>query len=211
MRKISSREVLDRSSPPSVFITDPKVSFTLMYPHVFTFSHIFSVCSLFSQVKLPLREEPVFRQHHPPPPSSSRSYDSPSSSSPASSNNDPPPPISRSAASFSRLPTPPPLNFNSSGKLWPLGMPPPPPPASMAEATGLSAAPLSGEQEEAAVESSMEDPCMSSFLGKIKAFEKMDHFARARRILEMQQAHNAKVDPAQRWAVIQSEGPRWVG
>uniref|UniRef100_H3CF95 Tight junction protein 2b (zona occludens 2) n=1 Tax=Tetraodon nigroviridis TaxID=99883 RepID=H3CF95_TETNG len=144
MRKISSREVLDRSSPPSVFITDPKV-------------------------KLPLREDPVFRQHHPPPPSSGRSYDSPSSSSPASSNNDPPPPISRSAASFSRLPTPPPLNFNSSG-----------------------------EQEEAAMESSVEDPSMSTFLGKIKAFERMDHFARARRILEMQQAQNAKLELSQK-------------
>lgn len=38
---------------------------------------------------------------------------------------------------------------------------------------------------------------MRSFLGKIKTFEKMDHFARARRILEMQQAQDAKVDPAQ--------------
>ncbi|XP_056890282.1 tight junction protein ZO-2-like isoform X2 [Takifugu flavidus] len=173
IRKISSREVLDRSSPPSVFITDPKV-------------------------KLPLREDSVFRQHHPPPPSSSRSYDSPSSSSPASSNNDPPPPISRSAASFSRLPTPPPLNFNSSGKLWPLGMPPPPPASSMAGAAGHSPGTVPREQEEAAVESAVEDPSMRSFLGKIKAFEKMDHFARARRILEMQQAQNAKLEISQK-------------
>lgn len=57
-------------------------------------------------------------------------------------------------------------------------------------------------QEEAAVESGVEDPSMRSFLGKIKAFEKMDHFARARRILEMQQAQNAKVDPAQGWAIF---------
>lgn len=150
-------------------------------------------CFLFCQVKLPLREDSVFRQHHPPPPSSSRSYDSPSSSSQASSNNDPPPPISRSAASFPRLPTPPPLNFNSSGKLWPPGAPPPPPAPSVAAAAGRSPGPASREQEEAAVE----DPSMRSFLGKIKAFEKMDHFARARRILEMQQAQNAKVEPAQ--------------
>lgn len=162
-------------------------------------AQIFSICFFFfCQVKLPLREDPVFRQHHPPPPSSSRSYDSPSSSSPASSNNDPPPPSSRSAASFSRLPTPPPLNFNSSGKLWPLGAPPPPP-ASVAEAH--PAGPLCREQE-AAVESTVEDPSMRSFLGKIKAFEKMDHFARARRILEVQQAQNAKVGPAQGWAII---------
>lgn len=66
----------------------------------------------------------------------------------------------------------------------------------MAEAAGHSAGGLAGEQEEAAMESSVEDPSMSTFLGKIKAFERMDHFARARRILEMQQAQNAKVDPA---------------
>lgn len=140
------------------------------------------------QVKLPLRDDPPYRQHHPPPPSSSRSYDSPSSSSPASSNNDPPPPISRSAASFSRLPTPPPLNFNSSGKLWPPGALPPPPPPCVAEAAGHSPGTLTREEE-----AGVEDPSMRSFLGKIKAFEKMDHFARARRILEMQQAQNAKV------------------
>lgn len=168
---------------------------------VYISTQIFSICFLFCQVKLPLREDPVFRQHHPPPPSSSRSYDSPSSSSPASSNNDPPPPISRSAASFSHLPPPPPLTFNSSGKLWSLGLPPPPP-ASMAEAVAHPAGTLSREQEETAVESTVEDPSMNSFLGKIKAFEKMDHFARARRILEMQQAQNAKVDPAQGWAIL---------
>uniref|UniRef100_A0A674PS21 Tight junction protein 2b (zona occludens 2) n=1 Tax=Takifugu rubripes TaxID=31033 RepID=A0A674PS21_TAKRU len=131
IRKISSREVLDRSSPPSVFITDPKVSVTLL-------------------------------------------------------------------ASFSRLPTPPPLNFNSSGKLWPLGMPPPPPASSMAGAAGHSPGTVPREQEEAVVESAVEDPSMRSFLGKIKAFEKMDHFARARRILEMQQAQNAKLEISQK-------------
>uniref|UniRef100_A0A674P7G9 Tight junction protein 2b (zona occludens 2) n=1 Tax=Takifugu rubripes TaxID=31033 RepID=A0A674P7G9_TAKRU len=106
--------------------------------------------------------------------------------------------LDRSTASFSRLPTPPPLNFNSSGKLWPLGMPPPPPASSMAGAAGHSPGTVPREQEEAVVESAVEDPSMRSFLGKIKAFEKMDHFARARRILEMQQAQNAKLEISQK-------------
>lgn len=181
-----------------------------------------SICSgsnvpLLGQVKLSLREDPVLisgstnphhhhRQHHPPPPSSSRSYDSPSSSSPASSNNDPPPPISRSAASSGPLPPPPAHHFNSCGKLRPLGAPQPPPvpkPSSFgstAEVAVHSPLALSSAtvaacrlQQEAAEDSPVEDPSMRSFLGKIKAFEKMDHFARAQRILEVQEAHNARV------------------
>uniref|UniRef100_A0A674NJ93 Tight junction protein 2b (zona occludens 2) n=1 Tax=Takifugu rubripes TaxID=31033 RepID=A0A674NJ93_TAKRU len=154
IRKISSREVLDRSSPPSVFITDPKVSVTLLGV---------LLIRLFINGSLFLEEH-------------SASVDS----------------------SFSRLPTPPPLNFNSSGKLWPLGMPPPPPASSMAGAAGHSPGTVPREQEEAVVESAVEDPSMRSFLGKIKAFEKMDHFARARRILEMQQAQNAKLEISQK-------------
>uniref|UniRef100_A0A672Z6T1 Tight junction protein ZO-2-like n=1 Tax=Sphaeramia orbicularis TaxID=375764 RepID=A0A672Z6T1_9TELE len=42
------------------------------------------------------------------------------------------------------------------------------------------------------------DPSMKSFLGKIKAFEKMDHFARAQRILELQEAQNARLEIAQK-------------
>uniref|UniRef100_A0AAQ4RT70 Tight junction protein 2a (zona occludens 2) n=1 Tax=Gasterosteus aculeatus aculeatus TaxID=481459 RepID=A0AAQ4RT70_GASAC len=38
-----------------------------------------------------------------------------------------------------------------------------------------------------------EDPANTSFQGKIKAFEKMDHLARAQRILELQEAENARV------------------
>lgn len=51
--------------------------------------------------------------------------------------------------------------------------------------------------EEAAEDSPVEDPSMRSFLGKIKTFEKMDHFARAQRILEVQEAQNARVGIAQ--------------
>ncbi|XP_037341227.2 tight junction protein ZO-2a isoform X7 [Pungitius pungitius] len=43
-----------------------------------------------------------------------------------------------------------------------------------------------------------EDPANKSFLGKIKAFEKMDHLARAQRILELQEAENARLELAQK-------------
>ncbi|XP_074525674.1 tight junction protein ZO-2b isoform X2 [Halichoeres trimaculatus] len=194
MRKISSHEVLSRSSPPPVFLTE--------------------------KVKLSLRDTPVLissstslhhhhRQHHPPPPSS-RSYDSPSSSSPASSNNDPPPPISRSTG-FSGPPPPPPLHhFSSSSNLRSLGAPQPPPGpkppssgGSMSEGTVHSPAlPGAGvtvcRQEESAEDSPVDDPSLRTFKGKIKAFEKLDHFARAQRILEVQEAHNARLEIAQK-------------
>ncbi|KAE8291525.1 Tight junction protein ZO-2 Tight junction protein 2 [Larimichthys crocea] len=197
MRKISSREVLNRCSPPPVFLPENKV-------------------------KLSLRDDPVLMsgstsphhhhsQHHPPPPSSSRSYDSPSSSSPASSNNDPPPPISRSAVSSSPLPPPPAHQLNYCGKLWPLGAPQPPPVAkasnfrSTAEATVHSPVALPSvtmaecrQQKETAEDSPVDDPSMKSFLGKIKAFEKMDHFARAQRMLDVQEAQNARLEISQR-------------
>ncbi|XP_070690491.1 tight junction protein ZO-2-like [Pempheris klunzingeri] len=197
MRKISSREVLNRSSPPPVLLPDNKV-------------------------KLSLRDDPVLisgstvphhlhRQHHLPAPSSSRSYDSPSSSSPASSNNDPPPPISHSAVSSGLLPPPPIHNFNSCCKLRPLGAPQPPPLpkptsyGSTAEAAVHSPVALPSatvtvcrQQVKTAEDSPAEDPSTRSFLGKIKAFEKMDHFARAQRVLEMQEAQNARLEIAQK-------------
>uniref|UniRef100_A0A674NGR3 Tight junction protein 2b (zona occludens 2) n=1 Tax=Takifugu rubripes TaxID=31033 RepID=A0A674NGR3_TAKRU len=76
----------------------------------------------------------------------------------------------------------------------------PPPPISRSAASFSRHSPgtVPREQEEAVVESAVEDPSMRSFLGKIKAFEKMDHFARARRILEMQQAQNAKLEISQK-------------
>uniref|UniRef100_A0A665UDE8 Tight junction protein ZO-2-like n=1 Tax=Echeneis naucrates TaxID=173247 RepID=A0A665UDE8_ECHNA len=42
------------------------------------------------------------------------------------------------------------------------------------------------------------DPANKSFLGKIKAFEKMDHLARAQRMLELQEAENARLEIAQK-------------
>ncbi|CAL8276406.1 unnamed protein product [Merluccius merluccius] len=43
-----------------------------------------------------------------------------------------------------------------------------------------------------------EDPASRSFLGKVKAFEKMDHLARAQRLLELQEAENARLEIAQK-------------
>lgn len=62
------------------------------------------------------------------------------------------------------------------------------------------------QQEEVAEDSPVDDPSMNSFLGKIKAFEKMDHFARTHRILEVQEAQNARVGIAQspHWSSVLS-------
>ncbi|XP_038589125.1 tight junction protein ZO-2a isoform X2 [Micropterus salmoides] len=63
--------------------------------------------------------------------------------------------------------------------------PPPPPVAQKPPVTRLN------QPEE-------EDPAATSFLGKIKAFEKMDHLARAQRLLELQEAENARLEIAQK-------------
>ncbi|XP_077943222.1 tight junction protein ZO-2b isoform X3 [Gasterosteus aculeatus] len=189
MRKISSREVLSRCSPPPVFLTD-------------------------SKVKRSLRDDPNLvpasanphhhhRQHQPPTPSSSRSYDSPSSSSPASSNNDPPPLIPRTAASSCQPPLSPAHHFSPSGKPWPPGAPQHPaaprPGSCGTEAVVCSTmAACKQQQQETARDGPMEDPSLRSFVGKIKAFEKMDHFARAQRLLELQEAQNARLEIAQK-------------
>ncbi|KAF3696247.1 Tight junction protein ZO-2 Tight junction protein 2 [Channa argus] len=174
------------------------------------------------EVKMSLRDELILisgsinphhhpRQHHPPPPSSSRSYDSPSSSSPASSNNDPPPPISRSSASCGPPPLPPAHHLNSFGKLRHLGpiQPPASPKPGSSRSTTEAAvhSPVAlpslaivacRQHEEVADENYAEDPSTRSFLGKLKAFEKMDHFARAQRVLEIQEAQNARLEIAQK-------------
>uniref|UniRef100_A0A8C7LHK0 Tight junction protein 2a (zona occludens 2) n=1 Tax=Oncorhynchus kisutch TaxID=8019 RepID=A0A8C7LHK0_ONCKI len=43
-----------------------------------------------------------------------------------------------------------------------------------------------------------EDPANRSFIGKVKAFEKMDHLARAQRMLELQEAEQARLEIAQK-------------
>lgn len=48
---------------------------------------------------------------------------------------------------------------------------------------------------------SPEDPSQKSFLGKLKAFEKMDQYARAQRVMELQQAQDARVSSMYEGAV----------
>ncbi|KAK2902566.1 tight junction protein ZO-2-like [Channa argus] len=197
MRKITSREFLNRSSPPPVFLQDSKVKMSLR-------DELILISGSINPHHHP-------RQHHPPPPSSSRSYDSPSSSSPASSNNDPPPPISRSSASCGPPPLPPAHHLNSFGKLRHLGpiQPPASPKPGSSRSTTEAAvhSPVAlpslaivacRQHEEVADENYAEDPSTRSFLGKLKAFEKMDHFARAQRVLEIQEAQNARLEIAQK-------------
>ncbi|XP_062334386.1 tight junction protein ZO-2a isoform X2 [Osmerus eperlanus] len=43
-----------------------------------------------------------------------------------------------------------------------------------------------------------EDPASRSFMGKVKAFEQMDHLARAQRMLELQEAEQARLEIAQK-------------
>uniref|UniRef100_A0A8C7P816 Tight junction protein 2 n=1 Tax=Oncorhynchus mykiss TaxID=8022 RepID=A0A8C7P816_ONCMY len=130
--------------------------------------------------KLLFRDEvvPPIGSYEPPP---SRGYDS-HSSSPASD----PPPLPRT--------------LNSFGKAKPLA---PPPiavkPSYNTQDTTRSTAPntaaFRGPEEPG---DSPEDPSLKSFLGKIKAFEKMDHFARTQRMLELQEAQNARLEIAQK-------------
>ncbi|CAB1322366.1 unnamed protein product [Coregonus sp. 'balchen'] len=131
------------------------------------------------KVKLVFREEivppwGVIGAYDPPP---SRGYDS-HSSSPASSD---PPPLPRT--------------LNSFGKAKPLALQPPIAlkPSYNTQDTASSTAPVTvaptGPEEP-------EDPSLKSFLGKVKAFEKMDHFARAQRMLELQEAQNARLEIA---------------
>ncbi|XP_047228085.1 tight junction protein ZO-2a isoform X3 [Girardinichthys multiradiatus] len=56
----------------------------------------------------------------------------------------------------------------------------------------------SSEEQIPAKEQDKDDPDRKSFLGKIKAFEKMDHLARAQRLLELQEAENARLEIAQK-------------
>uniref|UniRef100_A0A8C1BN46 Tight junction protein 2b (zona occludens 2) n=1 Tax=Cyprinus carpio carpio TaxID=630221 RepID=A0A8C1BN46_CYPCA len=48
------------------------------------------------------------------------------------------------------------------------------------------------------LEHSPDDPSQRTFLGKVKAFEQMDHLARTQRVLEIQEAQNARLEIAQK-------------
>ncbi|XP_048847783.1 tight junction protein ZO-2-like isoform X5 [Brienomyrus brachyistius] len=104
-----------------------------------------------------------------------RGYDS-HSSSPTSSDHP------RSQDSYSGKPLPPPTALKPTYRSRiPRGTPDSQPPGDRAE-----------------VPASPEDPSQKSFLGKVKAFEKMDHFARTQRMLELQEAQNARLEIAQK-------------
>ncbi|XP_055017306.1 tight junction protein ZO-2-like [Boleophthalmus pectinirostris] len=137
-------------------------------------------------------------QHHPPPPS----YDSPSSSSPSSSTEPqthtaygPPPPL-------------PPTVFCSSFRTPPQPQARPPPGPLAGPRAGPQAGPQTAPSTETTPppatlegledDSSDVDPSTRSFQGKIRAFEKMDHMARAQRLLQLQEAHRARQEIAQK-------------
>ncbi|KAK3521542.1 hypothetical protein QTP70_012315 [Hemibagrus guttatus] len=69
---------------------------------------------------------------------------------------------------------------------------PPPPPVALKPSFLARSAP---SQEPI---SNAEDPASRSFLGKVKAFEQMDHLARAQRMLELQEAEHARLEISQR-------------
>uniref|UniRef100_A0A8C5EMP8 Tight junction protein 2b (zona occludens 2) n=1 Tax=Gouania willdenowi TaxID=441366 RepID=A0A8C5EMP8_GOUWI len=134
----------------------------------------------------PLKRSSPSPLHHPPP-SSSQSYDSPSSSSPTSSNNDPPPPP------ISHLSVPPPSPRNqltAMNSLPSTGGSSLDVPSSLAPPTVSLA---TTRQPREAQELLDDDPCLTSFLRRIKAFEKMDNLSRAQRVLQLQEAQSARV------------------
>ncbi|KAG7322992.1 hypothetical protein KOW79_014338 [Hemibagrus wyckioides] len=69
---------------------------------------------------------------------------------------------------------------------------PPPPPVALKPSFLARGAP---SQEPI---SDVEDPASRSFMGKVKAFEQMDHLARAQRMLELQEAEHARLEISQR-------------
>uniref|UniRef100_A0A3B4ZHY7 Tight junction protein ZO-2-like n=1 Tax=Stegastes partitus TaxID=144197 RepID=A0A3B4ZHY7_9TELE len=75
------------------------------------------------------------------------------------------------------------------------GSKPPPPPVAMKPNIGRL---HQSSEEQSPGKEDEEDPANKSFLGKIKAFEKMDHLARAQRLLELQEAENARLEIAQK-------------
>ncbi|XP_067339286.1 tight junction protein ZO-2a isoform X2 [Channa argus] len=75
------------------------------------------------------------------------------------------------------------------------GNKPPPPPVALKP---MVPRPNQPTEEQSPRTREEEDPANKSFLGKIKAFEKMDYMARAQRVLELQEAENARLEIAQK-------------
>uniref|UniRef100_A0A8C5EQV3 Tight junction protein ZO-2 n=1 Tax=Gouania willdenowi TaxID=441366 RepID=A0A8C5EQV3_GOUWI len=106
---------------------------------------------------------------------------------PTSSNNDPPPPP------ISHLSVPPPSPRNqltAMNSLPSTGGSSLDVPSSLAPPTVSLA---TTRQPREAQELLDDDPCLTSFLRRIKAFEKMDNLSRAQRVLQLQEAQSARV------------------
>ncbi|KAG5834815.1 hypothetical protein ANANG_G00265600 [Anguilla anguilla] len=74
----------------------------------------------------------------------------------------------------------------------------PPPPVALKPSRGSRALPDNLPPPPESPVESAEDPAGKSFMGKVKAFQEMEHQARAQRILELQEAQNARVEIAQK-------------
>ncbi|XP_056874564.1 tight junction protein ZO-2a isoform X3 [Takifugu flavidus] len=85
-------------------------------------------------------------------------------------------------------------NISSSDAVGGNKLHPPP----VAQKPSLARLSQTSEEQSSEKEGDVEDPANKSFLGKIKAFEKMDHLARAQRMLELQEAENARLEIAQK-------------
>ncbi|XP_030622712.1 tight junction protein ZO-2b [Chanos chanos] len=124
-----------------------------------------------AKAKMPPRDEAP-RGHYDP----SRAYDS-HSSSPASSDH----PRSQDSPGGYKAPPPPVAlkpYYMSRNPIATVDVPPP--------------------REHEGVAESPEDPSQKSFLGKVKAFERLDHYARAQRLVELQEAQSARLEIAQK-------------
>ncbi|KAI1904930.1 hypothetical protein AGOR_G00010750 [Albula goreensis] len=79
-----------------------------------------------------------------------------------------------------------------------LGGKPPPPPVALKPTHGLRGSKEHQPLPDPPEQSEEEDPAQKTFMGKVKAFEQMEHQARAQRVLELQEAQNARVEIAQK-------------
>lgn len=76
----------------------------------------------------------------------------------------------------------------------PVSTKPLPPPVAQKPSFTLRSAPA----DDTPSKNPAEDPANRSFLGKVKAFEQMDHLARAKRMLELQEAEQARLEISQK-------------
>ncbi|XP_073730124.1 tight junction protein ZO-2a isoform X1 [Misgurnus anguillicaudatus] len=72
----------------------------------------------------------------------------------------------------------------------PVSTKPLPPPVALKPSFNMR----SGSADDTSSNDPADDPANRSFMGKVKAFEKMDHLARAKRMLELQEAEQARLE-----------------